>query len=341
MSHAIAAPSVASRLRVDAGPRIASQGFLILSGFVVSMFLIACTQSSNIKNKSVVSVNSVNLSAEDFAVRLARKLKDYDALFAKDQQNLKRAKEQTVHEFVLEVLTKQYAKENNLSVTPEMLAEESKKIRSKYPDDNAFRRALSAENISFDQWNKELEYSLLQRLVHAEISKNISSPKEEDIKDFYNLNKALFNRPARIKLRQIVVEKEDVAKRLYNELQEGSDFAKLAKDYSVAPEGANDGITDWIDKGSLDIFDQAFKLNTGQRSKILKSPYGYHIYEVIKKEPEVHLSLQEAHARVERQLREKKEQAGFSGWLDQELRKSHISRNEELIRAVRVSTKVQ
>ncbi len=320
--------------------RLLQRAFLAL--LILNLGLIsACTRESAIKNKSVVRVNSVNLTAEEFAGRLARKLKDYDALFAKDQQNLKRAKEQTVEEFVLEVLTKQYAKENNLKVSQAQLDQESAQIRSKYPDDIAFRRALSQENISFEQWNSELEYSLLQQLVHTQISKNVPALKESEIKDFYEANKSQFNRPARIKLRQIVVEKEDVAKRLYAELQEGSDIGKLAKDYSIAPEASSNGVTDWIDKGALDIFDQAFKLNPGQRSKILKSPYGYHIYEVVKKEPEVHLSLQEARARVERQLREKREQTAFSAWLDQELRKSQVSRNEDLIQAVKITTKVQ
>ena len=307
---------------------------LLCSGF-------SCSRSSAIKGTPVVTVNSVSLTAEDFAIRLGRKLKDYDALFAKDQQNLKRAKEQTVQEFVLEVLTKQYAKENNLKVSATILEDESVKIRSKYPDDIAFRRALSQENISYEQWSHDLEYSLLQRQVHAQLSKDIPPPKDEELREYFNLNRALFNRPARIKIRQIVVEKEDVAKRLYKEIQDGSELGALAKEYSVAPEGANNGVTDWIDKGSLDVFDQAFRLNAGQRSKIVKSPYGYHIYEVIKKEPEVHLSLQEARATVERQLREKKEQSLFSSWLDQALRKSQVSRNEELIQAVKVSTKVQ
>ncbi len=305
------------------------------------LFFTACTRGSVIKDKPVVTVNNVNLTAEEFANRLGRKLKDYDALFAKDQQNLKRAKEQTVQEFVLEVLTKQYANEKGLAITSAQVDEESSKIRSKYPDDIAFRRALSQENIPYEEWRRDLEYSLLQKMVHASLSKDLASPKEEEVKAYYEANKNLFNRPARIKLRQIVVEKEDVAKRLYKEIQEGSDLGDLSKEYSVAPEGANKGVTDWIEKGSLEVFDQAFKLNAGQRSKIIKSPYGYHIYEVIKKEPEVHLSLQEARATIERQLREKKEQTAFSSWLDQTLRKSQVSRNEDLIQAVKVSTKVQ
>lgn len=308
---------------------------------VIFVALSSCTRGAAIKDKVVVTVNADNLTAEEFATRLGRKLKDYDALFAKDQQNLKRAKEQTVQEFVLEALTKQYAKTQNLQVSAKDVDAESSKIRSKYPDDIAFRRALTQENIPYDQWKHDLEYGLLQKLVHNHISKDITPSKESDIRDYYEQNKNLFNRPARIRLRQIVVEKEDVAKRLYKEIQDGSDLGDLSKQYSVAPEGANNGVTDWIEKGSLEVFDQAFKLNAGQRSKIIKSPYGYHIYEVIKKEPEVHLSLQEARATVERQLKEKKEQAAFSSWLDQILRKSQVSRNEDLIQAVKVSTKVQ
>ncbi len=293
------------------------------------------------KAKPAVTVNAANLTAEAFAMRLARKLKDYDALFAKDQQNLKRAKEQTVQDFVLEVLTKEYAKERNLQISASARDDESAKIRSKYPDDIAFRRALSQENISYEQWLRDLEYSILQRLVHAEISKDIAPPKEEAIREYYALNRTMFSRPARIKIRQIVVEKEDVAKRLYKEIQEGAALGVLAKEYSVAPEAFKNGETDWIEKGSLEVFDQAFRLSPGQRSKIVKSPYGFHIYEVIKKESEVHLSLQEARATVGRHLREKQEQIAFSSWLDQALRKSQVSRNEDLIQAVKVSTKAQ
>lgn len=301
--------------------------------------LISCNPFNKVKQKPVLRVNDSEVTIQEFAERLSHKLKDYDALYAKEQSHLKRAKEQCIQEFILELLTKQYALEHQISVTSQSLEDESHKIRSQYPDDNAFRRSLSQENISYDQWMNQLNYSILQRLVHAQITKDIKPASDEKIKEYYNANRDHFQRAARIKLRQILVEKEEVAKRLYKELESGKPMSKLAKEFSLAPEASQDGVTDWIEKGSLEVFDQAFKLSPGQRSKIIKSPYGFHIYEVIKKEPELHLSLQEARVSIERHIRENQEQEIFSKWLDQEIRRSQIFRNEEMIQAIKVSTK--
>jgi parvulin-like peptidyl-prolyl isomerase len=142
-----------------------------------------------------------------------------------------------------------------------------------------------------------------------------------------------------VRLRQIVLEKEDDAKRLMDELSDGADMTKLARQFSVAPEGENGGDTGWIDKGTLEVFDQAFKMNVGTRSKILKSPYGYHIYDVLKKEPEARLSFQEAKAKIRAQLREQSEQAVFSAWLEEQVRKTSVKRDDALIRAIKVTTR--
>ena len=116
-------------------------------------------------------------------------------------------------------------------------------------------------------------------------------------------------------------------------------FGERAKQFSMAPEGASGGDTGWIEKGTLEVFDLAFKMNAGQRSKILKSPYGYHIYEVIKKEPEARLSFLEAKARIRTRLMEAKSQQVFTNWLEENVRKSSVKRNDELIKAIKVTTK--
>ncbi|MCM2280526.1 MAG: peptidyl-prolyl cis-trans isomerase [Bdellovibrionaceae bacterium] len=286
-----------------------------------------------------MKVNQTEISAQEFSDRLAKRLRGFDALHAKDDGNLKRAKEQTIEAFVLEVVVRDFAAANALQITDLELEAEITAIRSKYPDDHAFRRALADEGLAFDLWKRDLAFTLMQKRVLAHVMKDVRGPTEAEMKVFYDENRKLFDRPARIQLRQIVLETEDNAKRILDELNAGKNFGELAKKFSVAPEGENGGVTSWIEKGTLEVFDNAFKLQVGARSKIVKSPYGWHIFEVIKKEPEARLNFEQAKDRIRALVMERKEQSAFSDWLGQQMKKSAVLRNDALIKAIQVTTR--
>lgn len=307
---------------------------------VFCFLLSSCFSEKNvIGNKTALKINQTEVTTQEFADRLAQRLKGLDALQAKDPTHLETAKQKTIESFILETLVRQYAEKNKIEVASSELDKEIDKIRAHYPDDNAFKRALADENMAFARWKEELEFGLLQKKVAAQLGKDQGEPKETELKAYFEENKKQFDRPARIQLRQIVVATEDNAKRIMDELAAGKSFADLAKKFSVAPEGENGGVTNWIEKGTLEIFDNAFKLKEGVRSKIIKSPYGYHIYEVIKKEPEGRLSFEQAKASIRGALKERQEQTVFKAWLEKELKASTIMRNDALIKAIQVTTR--
>ena len=305
-----------------------------------SLILTGCfTQKHVILNKTVLKVNGTTITTQEFAERLAVRLRDYDALHAKDDANLNRAKEETAQGFILEVIAKDFASKNGLTISKTEVDSEVQSIRSKYPDELAFKRAMADENMSLETWKDKVSFTLLQRKIFKKLIEKIPEIKDDAAKAYYDSNKALFQRPAQIRLRQVVLEKEDDAKRVYDDLLDGGDLAKLAKKFSIAPEATNGGDTGWVEKGVLDVFDQAFKLPIGGRSKIVKSPYGYHIYEVLKKEPEGRLSFNEAKDKIRAQMREKAEQKLFSAWLEEQVRHASVQRNDALISAIKVTTR--
>ncbi len=320
---------------------------LILKRFFfysISLALIFCqascfSQERRVMNKTVLSVNGRETSTKEFADRLALRLRDFDALYVKDEANLDRAKEETVQAFILEGIAKDYAQKNGLEVSDKELEEATHEIRSKYPDDFAFRRALAEENMAFETWREDMRFTLLQKKIFAKITSALPEPTEAQLKEYYENKKTEFQKTARVRLRQIVLEKEDDAKRILDELSQGADFAKLAKSFSVAPEGANGGDTGWIEKGTLEVFDQAFKMGIGTRSRILKSPYGWHIYEVVQKEPEGRLSFADAKAKIRGQLAEASSQKAFSKWLEEQVRSTSVRRDDSLLKAIKVSTR--
>jgi peptidyl-prolyl cis-trans isomerase C len=313
----------------------------LVFAFILISFTACFSRERMVLNKTVLTINGKDVSTKEFADRLALRLKNFDALFAKDEANLERVKEDTVQAFILEFIARDYANKHGIKVEKKDLDQQVKDIQSKYPDAFAFRRALADENLSLDAWRRDLEFTMLQKKIFSTVTAKVSEPTEAEMKTYYEANKAQFQRPARVRLRQIVLEKEDDARRILEELNSGGKLDALAKKFSIAPEGTNGGDTGWLEKGTLEVFDLAFKMPIGTRSKILKSPYGWHIFEVLKKEPEARLSFPDAKAKIRAALMEARTQQAFSAWLEEQVRGSSVKRNDAVISAIKVTTRGQ
>lgn len=312
--------------------------WLCVSGAVLFL-LTACSWKSNqASSQTVVQVDSQTLSAKEFGVLLARKLKDFDSLRVKDLNTVNQFKEIIIRSFIIQAMIKEYAKTLNLEVSDLELEQEVGSVRSSYPDDLSFRQVLAEENLSLIDWKEELRGALLERKVFKKITENISPPKPEEVLRSYSENKEKFSHKERILLRQIVLDDLSKAESLHGELK-NKDFATLAKKYSVAPEAKAGGLVGIIEKGTVDIFDKAFSLQTNVISKVLESPYGFHIFKVEKKEPAGIESFDSVKTRLYQDLLAQKEQSEFSSWLDNQIRTSRVLRNKELINSISIETK--
>lgn len=81
-------------------------------------------------------------------------------------------------------------------------------------------------------------------------------------------------------------EKRLLADSIYNALQQGADFGKLARELSNDVQtGRNDGALPWIGPGNtLEEFENvAYGLQVGQTSKPFLSPVGYHIVRMLER----------------------------------------------------------
>lgn len=294
--------------------------------------------SQRLGNKIVVQVNEQKLDLKTFSESLARQLKNFDSLTAKEPENLRRLKNDIVRRFILESLIGDFAKVEKIVVSDKELNEEVNKIRSSYPDDVSFRRILAQENLSFNQWQDNLKKSMLEKKVFKVLTSNQAEPNETEIKKYYEDNKKKFKTNEKIYLRQIIVDELSKAESIKLELK-NKDFIQVANKASVSPEGKNGGLVGWIEKGTVDIFDKAFDLKIGQVSQVLESSYGFHIFKVERKAPAGFSTLEEVKNIIKHQLSANKEQAIFSAWLDKQIRASRVLKDTALIDSVNVETK--
>jgi peptidyl-prolyl cis-trans isomerase C len=82
--------------------------------------------------------------------------------------------------------------------------------------------------------------------------------------------------------RHILVESEDEAKAVLDQLKAGGDFAALAKEKSKDPGGADGGDLGYFTKDQMvpEFAEVAFKMYPGQLSNPVKTQFGWHIIKV-------------------------------------------------------------
>ncbi|MES2768393.1 MAG: peptidyl-prolyl cis-trans isomerase [Bdellovibrionota bacterium] len=284
----------------------------------------------------LVQVNNDRLTAREFSEKLASNLESYDTLLAKDTHVVDFAKNKIVEDFVHSSLITSWAERNSIEVLNSEVDAEVSKIRANYPDEASFKEALNSSQTSLKDWENQIKSKLLQKKVFQSLALKTQVPTDEEIKSFYNTNRETFKERPQVRIRQIVFDNEDAANRLYHSITPSTQLADLAKKYSVAPEAKNGGDVGWIEQGTLDIFDKAFNMRVGQRSGVLKSPYGFHIFEVTGKKAEQTLSFEEVKERISRTLKGNKEQAIYTAWLEEQLKVSKVLKNTEAIKSIQV-----
>lgn len=140
---------------------------------------------------------------------------------------------------------------------------------------------------------EEIRKGLLQQAYVQRQQQQIRIPpiEEAEIRAFFESEQALFGpRPAAVSFRQVVLVPEPSdsaraaavaeAERVLGLLDEGEDFGDLARRLSDDPGSAQmGGEVGWVRQGTrvLEFEEAVFRLNRGQISDVVETPFGAHI----------------------------------------------------------------
>lgn len=246
----------------------------------------------------------------------------------------------------------QRAEKLGLMATDSEVETKFNELKAPYTQEE-FQRQLDARRMTAADLKSQIRRDLsIQKLVNKEITSKISITDKE-IADFYNANKASFNRAEpTVHLAQIMVSaapdpsvrnlKNDKAQNdeqartkiqmLENRLKAGEDFAMLAENYSEDPgTAANGGDMGFLplsafDRSSPEVRKLISSLPANQNSPVIPSQGTYRILRVISREPAGQRELTDP--RVQQTIRE-----GLLGRKDQLLRNAYyeVARNEAKI----------
>lgn len=144
--------------------------------------------------------------------------------------------------------------------------------------------ANAAEAAEIDQlpaFKEQMRFLRLQTLrdvyFQEKIEKSIS---EDDVRKVYDETYEDFESTPEIQVSHILVDTEDAALDIIKQLDEGADFAELAKEHSIGPSAGKGGDLGFFSKGQMvpEFEESAFALKKGQYTKTpVQTQFGWHV----------------------------------------------------------------
>lgn len=311
----------------------------ILFYFLSVLILSSCDFISNkILTKPVVQVNSLQLTAQEFSKELAIKLKDFDALSAKDPKFLSVFKKQIINDFIITSLIELWFKENSMSLSQEEIDKEVKSMLSAYPSDSVFRELLSESQISYSDWVTKVEAGLKKKMLIASLNKNAPKISESELLSYYNSFRNKYEQRESILLSHILVSDDNQAM-IVKKLANKQNFTEIAKKYSSAFNLESKDVYGWVERGFSSDLEKVFKLPIGSVFGPVKLSDGIHLFKLLEKKPFKIISFAEARPRVLSEVMALRETARFTAWLDVQIKRYKIKKNINMINSIRVETR--
>ena len=216
-------------------------------------------------------------------------------------------------------LIQEYAKQHHITISKAELLRAIQDIKKDYPEDS-FEETLLRRYVNMEQWKKALETELLRKKVFDLVTMDVRPPSSIEIEQYYREHLNDFKRSPRVRFRQIVTHSKEKAKEALDRIKKGESIADLARIFSYSPEAAKGGEVGWVEKGQLDpSMDKVlFSLPVGKVSPIVKSPYGYHIFQVIEVVPGGLQPLKRVAPTIQHRLYSQARERAFQQWLQEQ-----------------------
>lgn len=147
---------------------------------------------------------------------------------------------------------------------------------------------------------------------------------EQEAKDYYELNRDKFNAPATVTAKHILIDTEEDALKVSNEIKEGKSFEEAAKEYSTCPSKEEGGNLGTFTKGQMvvEFEDASFTQEIGVVGEPVKTQYGYHIIKVENRTEDIPKQFEEVKDNIINGLTQERQNMKYTQYME-ELKKKY------------------
>lgn len=288
----------------------------------------------------IASINGTRfVTAKEFSEKIGTVKNQYamqmgiDYKSEKGKEGYDQLKTQLMQELILTKLMLSNAEQEKIVVTDDMVNQEINKIKVQNFQNNdlAFKKAMRKNGIKEDSLPSILKEKMtLQKYVEKLMNDNVKLT-DKDLRDEYEKRKPDFMVKESVEASHILVKSEAEAKKIYDEIKSGKDFAELAKQHSLDPGSkANGGSLGFFNRGQMvpEFEKTAFSLKNGEVSTPVKTSFGYHIIKRTNYKPEQVMSFNEVKTNLEQQIKTERQRDFFTKWREKTLKEADVKYNQ-------------
>lgn len=178
---------------------------------------------------------------------------------------------------------------------------------------------------------RRLLVSKVEEDVRAELRSGISMTDEQILAAKKRFAPVLVQ-PARVRCRQIFIESAEIARDVRRRLAGGEEFQALATEHN-----GSDGDMGWVASTSMPplLADAIEGLPVGRVSDLVRSPLGFHLFQLLGRSPAADLPEDEASEAVVRFLTDETVDVRFAAWLGTRSDELSVDVLEEALGALR------
>ncbi|MFC1812739.1 peptidylprolyl isomerase [Thermodesulfobacteriota bacterium] len=285
-------------------------------------------------NGAVITIEDFNRAMKQVEQRLANTEKDPGV------SRLSEIKKEVLEKLINRELLYQKSQKDGFKVTSAEVDDQLSRIRRRFPSEEEFKRALGYMGFT----EKNIEHQIrrgieIQRFVDHNFAQQAAVP-EKEIKAYYNSHQNYFKQPEQVRASHILIKVDPEAndfqkaearrkiEMIRQMLEEGEDFAVLARAYSEGPSNANGGDLGYFRRGEKAMpFETAvFALAPREVSGVVETDIGFHLIKVVDKKPETSTSYGEARDKIAQYLKQKQVQKPANEYAEKIKRSATIER---------------
>lgn len=198
-------------------------------------------------------------------------------------------------------LVKQEADKKGIVVSDADIAAELAVMVRRIGSEEALNEALKQNQLTVE----DLYPDLIQQVRLRKLLQSRIHITDQEVRDYYTENLEYITQPEQVRASHILVETKAEADIIVKELNNGGDFATIAKQKSLDTGSKNaGGDLGYFERGVMDqsFEDAAFSLKVGEISKPVKSEFGYHIILVTDHKAAVTPTFEEEKATIREML---------------------------------------
>jgi len=307
---------------------------ILIEALILFLLVSGCSGKSDTssENQVVIRVDDRVLTLAEFNEYFEPIGMNRDKEQAKNSIAVRESRLAFLLQLVEEMIVLRRADELGLYISSQELDEAVYDFQ-KNGSETGFERLFLKQAISLEAWKEMLKRRLLvEKVINKELLKEVSITPQE-IKDYYDKHWKEWSYGEEVRVSHILLPSEDQAKKISERLQNGDDFATLARLHSVAPEAKEGGDMGYVVRGQLPecLEKPIFKLEQGGVSPVAKTPYGFHIFQVIEKRRTTKPEIEDYIERIKENIRRERVEKAYGPWLAKLRSRYHIEINQEVI----------